>query len=151
MNDDYTGDVCVTNSVIFAPMSSEEIIAVIEANESGCEIQRKARENAGPTWEDLPRNVTKWNFDKYIYRVKVYPGEYRPYMNCEEFCQAAKEHGPYFYADKKAAWFLAISVEGYEFGLDNMAGSCTFNHMLDTYTWQDGTKCGVKNIHYPTI
>lgn len=93
-------------------------------------------------WEDTHGELA-FVFDRYDYRVKP-ESKLRPYANAKEFLEAAKEHGPYFTGNTHEYVFPATVYDNQAMVLNGReVHFIEFGVMLDIYTWQDGTPCGV--------
>ena len=76
---------------------------------------------------------------------------YRPYKNADEFLQAQMEHGMYLRPSTKAKYMTPITISGdtitLAFPLDSgNVYTCRYSYdgILEDFTWQDGTPCGVE-------
>lgn len=118
-----------------------EHIAVMQAYVDGKTIQACST-NTG-NWYDVAS--PEWHSD-IQYRVKP-ESQLRPYIIPKEILNAVKEHGPYLQSKASGAYRMIthISHRGLNVVLSNEdpGKQHSTEDLLNTYTWQDGTPCGV--------
>lgn len=106
--------------------------------------------HVGNEWIDIADPA--FDEDPKYYRIKPEP-EFRHYANAEEFLKAMKEHGPMIRfienstyttyttpVDVRGAWVDVAPVTAFT---KRLAGSYTFKELLENFTWQDNTPCGI--------
>lgn len=117
---------------------------VLKAYSEGKPIQR-ATKGKNDWWiSDYPT----FEFDRYDYRIKPEP-KYRPYKNAEEFLKAQKEHGMYLISKNKrdrARFPVIVEHEKILMFWEPKDSSLTgymYSDLLNYWTHQDGTPCGI--------
>ena len=131
--------------------TTKEIIEVMSAFEDGKKIECKYIHD--DNWFNC--SEPKWNWDIYDYRVKE-ESKYRPYKDTEEmindFCErfGVKRTNfgePFIWIINKTCKRLIISYDvgsiyvQYCSEIENV----TMQDLLDTFTYLDGSVCGVIN------
>lgn len=118
-------------------MTTKEMIEVMQAYERGEQIEH--RDRCGDNW--YLSQVPSWDWVQYEYRIKPKP-TYRPYKNAQEFLQAQKEHGIYLQEKETRCMIMPLGVNYYRVTIPSR--SYRYKQLLNTFVWQDGTPCGVK-------
>ena len=112
--------------------TTQEMIAVMQAYTDGKEIEFRQRCDVNKTYKviDLP----SWDWDNYDYRVKETP-EYVPFTfdDAEFLIGKVVKH-------KKDNW-----VELITYCNQNETPIGPYEHLLDNYTFIDGSPCGKLN------
>ena len=123
-------------------MEAKHFSEVLKAYAEGKIIQFK---NNDGNWVD----GTVYNFseDPSKYRIKPEP-KFRPYENAEEFLNAQKKHG--LYLIKKDGYNTLFPIKINDFGVsvyyhdqDSCLTMFCYNDLLNYWSHQDGTLCGV--------
>lgn len=130
-------------------MTTKEMIDVMLAYERGEQIEWRIK-NGNRGW-GKQRKPPVWDWNNFEYRVKP-QSTYRPYKNADEFLQAQKEHGMYLvrllddeYVFPMQAQYNFVAVA--EINITDFvfhARKIKNKKLLESYQWQDGTPCGVK-------
>lgn len=125
----------------------KEMIAIMAAYDAGKTIQEGAPGNKiYPGWIDVKQ--PSWNWKDRDYRVKP-ESRYRPYENAQEFLAAQKLHGPMIF-DPQCDNYHSVNVvynNSISIHLDFVpliSDNIQFDLLLNSYNWQDGSKCGIK-------
>lgn len=128
-------------------MTTEEMIEVMQAYERGEQIQWKLKSDYD--WSTCTETPI-WAQGSTDYRVKSKP-TYRPYKGAKEFLKAQEEHGMWLKSNEViVCYFMPIRVfSTYVQIIRLQSGTLVskemeFRELLGTYSWKDGTKCGVK-------
>ena len=132
-------------------MTKEETKKAIEVMQGFCDgKQIQIKKFGDDVWQYV--NVPVWDFLTFEYRIKPEP-KVRPYKNAKEFLQAQKEHGMYIFEHEN------INGEVFEYYWIPTIVTDTFVEVRDyrlsyeeflkkngnsTYSWQDGTPCGIE-------
>lgn len=119
---------------------TKKAIDVMQAYVDGKTIELKFKDNEH--W-NVNTNIG-WNFVDFEYRVKPEP-KVRPYENAEEFLYDMKHHGPMLKHAVAGHYksINSIDIHGIMlYGCDNMH-YYYYKDVLERYTWQDGTTCGI--------
>lgn len=114
------------------------MIEVMQAYERGEQIE--CRDLGTESWYPVS-NDPDWNMSDFEYRIKPKP-TYRPYKNIQEFLQAQKEHGIYLQEKETRCMIMPLGVNYYRVTIPSR--SYRYKQLLNTFVWQDGTPCGVK-------
>lgn len=131
-------------------MTTKEMIEVMQAYEQGEQIEYRIKDfMRDDEWLSMPQKP-EWNWAKFEYRVKIQPA-YRPYKNIQELLQAQKEHGmnirlngcnycrlPLYITD------TLIGVQCPQSDGSVVSIDVSYKDLLQDYTWQDGTPCGIE-------
>lgn len=134
-------------------MTTKEMIEVMQAYERGEQIECRDwgteswyPVNNDPDWSNDP----DWNMSDFEYRIKPKP-TYRPYKGAKEFLKAQEEHGMWLKSNEVIeCYFMPIRVfSTYVQIIRLQSGTLVskemeFRELLGTYSWKDGTECGVK-------
>lgn len=120
------------------------MIEVMQAYERGERIE--CRDLGTESWYPVSNdpdwsNDHDWNMSDFEYRIKPKP-TYRPYKNIQEFLQAQKEHGIYLQEKETRCMIMPLGVNYYRVTIPSR--SYRYKQLLNTFVWQDGTPCGVK-------
>lgn len=79
-----------------------------------------------------------------IEKLRIKPElKYRHYISTEEFLKAQKEHGPYLDVHSQTNHEFAIAQTIDNCSILVSGARPTYRQLLERYTWQDGTPCGV--------
>lgn len=133
-------------------MTTEEMIEIMKAYTEGKHIEYRGTKN-DPWCEAIPR----WDWNNFEYRIKP-ESTYRPYKDANEF----RDHwdtmttpGDTWQPVKdslfKGVWLKDKTTGGIEQVLGCSGklvhigfGNCSFDEMLEFYTYLDGTPFGIK-------
>lgn len=124
-------------------MTNDEMIAVIAAHKEGKLIEFKRIEGYPHHWTRCDDPV--WNFGVCEYRVRPEDPKptYRPYANARECVLDAIKNGWFVRkATKNGNWLMKLFVS--EDSVITEVRSISFRELLESYTWEDGSPCGVK-------
>lgn len=127
---------------------AKELLPIIQAFAEGKKIELALFDDDGAIseWSDV--HFPRW-LDNHIYRIKPEP-KYRPFKDADECWEEMQKHQPFGWViDKSSHRHWAIESTGSMFtcnGNDVLIGSTwkSFEYMLEQYTFEDGTPCGVK-------
>lgn len=117
-----------------------ERIKVMQAYINGEKVQYK--KNSGK-WADIEEPI--WN-NLIKYRIKP-ESKYRPFKDRQECWQEMQKHKPFgWIADiDSCRYILAVGEGSVVFKSFNSSDFCkSFDEVMDTYTFADGTPFGVK-------
>lgn len=115
---------------------------IFKAYSEGKEIWKKD-ENGDLMIKDI-ENIIQWcNYDVNSLYIKETP-KHRPYRFAEEFLQAQKEHGPYLGEYRQFHNVTFVDDECIVICSRNGLTTITYEELINMYTWQDCTPCGVE-------
>lgn len=132
-------------------MTTKEMIEVMQAYERGEQIEYRIKAfMRDDEWSPMTDEQPEWDFTEFDFRVKPKP-TYRPYKGAKEFLKAQEEHGMWLKSNEViVCYFMPIRVfSTYVQIIRLQSGTLVskemeFRELLGTYSWKDGTKCGVK-------
>lgn len=132
-------------------MTTKEMIEVMQAYERGEQIEYRIKAfMRDDEWSPMTDEQPEWDFTEFDFRVKPKP-TYRPYKGAKEFLKAQEEHGMWLKSNEVIeCYFMPIRVfSTYVQIIRLQSGTLVskemeFRELLGTYSWKDGTECGVK-------
>lgn len=122
-------------------MTTKDMIEVMQAYERGEQIEYRIKDFMRDDEWYVQKEFPEWDWKTFDYRVKK-PSTYRPYKNIQEFLQAQKEHGIYLQEKETRCMIMPLGVNYYRVTIPSR--SYRYKQLLNTFVWQDGTPCGVK-------
>lgn len=122
-------------------MTTKEMIEVMQAYERGEQIEYRIKDFMRDDEWYVQKEFPEWDWKTFDYRVKK-QFTYRPYKNIQEFLQAQKEHGIYLQEKETRCMIMPLGVNYYRVTIPSR--SYRYKQLLNTFVWQDGTPCGVK-------
>ncbi len=122
-------------------MTTKEMIEVMQAYKRGEQIEYRIKDFMRDDEWYVQKEFPEWDWKTFDYRVKK-PSTYRPYKNIQEFLQAQKEHGIYLQEKETRCMIMPLGVNYYRVTIPSR--SYRYKQLLNTFVWQDGTPCGVK-------
>ena len=129
-------------------MTTKEMIEVMQAYERGEQIEFMSKDlRSSAVWTTMTQEP-EWNWTEFDYRVKP---AYRPYKNAAEFFAAQKEHGMNIRLNScnycRMPLYITDTLIGVQCSQSDdsvISINISYEDLLQGYTWQDGTHCGVK-------
>lgn len=131
-------------------MTTKEMIEIMQAYDRGEQIEFISKDlRSSADWITMTQEPY-WNWAEFDYRIKP-KQSYRPYKNADEFLQAQKEHGIWLVSKRVSSYVMPVKLisQTIEICAINVKGvfvprEISFKELLNNYTWQDGTPCGIK-------